>query len=149
MSAREPRAASYPVRVYYEDTDAGGVVYHANYLKFAERARTEMLRALGIEQERLRQESGVSLVVRRMTVDFLAPARLDDELVVASRLAGLAGASLDLAQEIRRGDEPLVRLDSQIACLGPTGRPTRLPSALRAALAFLDEPSRMVSAHGR
>jgi acyl-CoA thioester hydrolase len=108
-----------------------------------------MLRVLGIGQEQLRRESGVSLVVRRMTVDFLAPARLDDELLVATRLAGLAGASLDLAQEIRRGDEPLVRLDSQIACLGPTGRPTRLPSALRAALALLDEPSRMVSAHGR
>lgn len=149
MSALEPRISLHPVRVYYEDTDAGGVVYHANYLKFAERARTEMLREAGIEQEPLRSGSGVVLVVRRMTVDFLAPARLDDELVVASRVVGLAGPSLEIEQEIRRGAEALVRLTSQIACLGPSGRPTRLPSALRAALASPDELSRMVSAHGR
>jgi acyl-CoA thioester hydrolase len=149
MSALGARASLHPVRVYYEDTDAGGVVYHTNYLKFAERARTEMLREVGIEQEALRTGSGAALVVRRMTVDFLAPARLDDELVVASRVIGLAGASLEIEQEIRRGAEALVRLTSQIACLGPSGRPTRLPPALRAALASLDEPSRMVSAHGR
>ena len=127
----------FPVRVYWEDTDAGGVVYHANYLRFAERGRSEMLRRLGIDQERLRQDDGTILVVRRSTIDFIAPARLDDELVVATRLAGLAGATLDLDQEIRRGGTALVRVASRVACLGPSGRPTRLPTALRDALAAL------------
>jgi len=85
-------------RVYYEDTDAGGVVYYANYLKIAERARTEMLRCLGVEQEKLRREAGIGLVVRRCTADFIAPARLDDELTVLTRLAAQGGAALELAQ---------------------------------------------------
>lgn len=139
----------FPVRVYWEDTDAGGLVYHANYLKFAERARTEMLRTLGFSQERLRGDSGIVLVVRRSAVDFLAPARLDDDLIVATRLAGQAGATLDLDQEVRRDGMPLVRLSSRIACLGPSGRPTRLPSQLRAALTSLDATSRMVTAHAK
>ena len=124
-------------RVYYEDTDAGGVVYYANYLKIAERARTEMLRCLGVEQEKLRREAGIGLVVRRCTADFIAPARLDDELTVLTRLAAQAGAALELAQEIRRGEETLARLDSKIACIAANGRPTRLPAPLLAALATL------------
>lgn len=139
----------FPVRVYWEDTDAGGLVYHANYLKFAERARTEMLRTLGFSQERLRGDSGTVLVVRRSAIDFLAPARLDDDLIVATRLAGQAGATLDLDQEVRRDGTPLVRLSSRIACLGPSGRPTRLPSLLRTALTSLHATSRMVTAHAR
>jgi acyl-CoA thioester hydrolase len=140
----------YPVRVYYEDTDAVGVVYHANYLKFAERARTEMLRRLGIEQARLRAESGISFVVRRGTLDFRAPARLDDDLVVATRLSALGAASLELDQEVRRGGESLVLLSFQIAAIGRNGRPQRLPAALRAALLSLnDTTTRMVTAHAR
>src|SRR5580704_15677007 len=108
----------FPVRVYYEDTDAAGLVYYANYLKFAERARTEMLRRLGVEQERLRAETG---------------------LVFATRLAGLGGASLDLDQDVRRGDATLVRLAFQIACVGQSGRPQRLPPILRSALASLND----------
>jgi len=92
----------YPVRVYYEDTDAVGLVYHANYLKFAERARTEMLRRLGIEQERLRAESGVSFVVRRGTLDFRAPARLDDDLVVVTTLRALGEPRARSGGEARR-----------------------------------------------
>jgi acyl-CoA thioester hydrolase len=140
----------YPVRVYYEDTDAVGVVYHANYLKFAERARTEMLRRLGIEQARLRAESGISFVVRRGTLDFRAPARLDDDLVVATRLSAVGAASLDLDQEVRRGGESLVLLSFKIAAIGRNGRPQRLPATLRAALLSLnDTTTRMVSAHAR
>jgi acyl-CoA thioester hydrolase len=127
----------YNLRVYWEDTDAGGLVYHANYLKFAERARTEMLRHLGIEQEKLRGEAGLLFVVRRLVADYLQPARLDDELAVATRVKHLGGASLDLDQEVRRGDKALVRLALRIACLGRDGRPRRLPAAIAAAFASL------------
>ncbi len=140
----------YPVRVYYEDTDAAGMVYHANYLKFAERARTEMLRRLGIGQDRLREETGVVFVVRRCTIDYALPARLDDDLVIATRLIGLGGASLELDQEVQRDGIVLVRLTLQIACIGRSGRPLRLPPAIRAAFASLNETTaRMVTAHAR
>lgn len=149
QGAVEDGAYHYPVRVYYEDTDAAGLVYYANYLKFAERARTEMLRRLGVEQERLRAETGLAFVVRRCTIDYLLPARLDDDLVVTTRLAGLGGATLDLVQEVRRGDAPLVRLDILIAAVGQDGRPRRLPPALRAALLSLNETTKMVASHAR
>ena len=141
----------YPVRVYYEDTDAAGLVYYANYLRFAERARTEMLRRLGIGQERLRAESGLIFVVRRCAADYLLPARLDDDLVIVTRLTALGGASLDLDQKVRRGGDTLVRLVFQIACVNQSGRPHRLPAALRAALASLNDntATRMVTAHAR
>jgi len=140
----------YPVRVYWEDTDAAGLVYYANYLKFAERARSEMLRRLGIEQERLRAETGLVFVVRRAAIDYLQPARLDDDLVVSTRLAGFGGASLELDQEVRREAQTLVRLTFQIAALGRGGRPQRLPPALRTALSSLNDSTRgMVRAHAR
>ena len=139
----------FPVRVYYEDTDAGGLVYYASYLKFAERARTEMLRRLGIEHRRLRDEAGLGFVVRRCTADYLLPARLDDDLTVATRLRALGAASLDLDQEVRRADETLVRLTLQIAAIGGNGRPRRLPSGIRAALLSLNETTKMVTAHAR
>ena len=127
---------SFPVRVYYEDTDAGGVVYHANYLRFAERARTEFLRAVGIEQGELRARDGLGFVVRRCVVDFHAAARLDDALDVSTRVTGLRAAALEAEQQIRRRDEsdPLVTLDLVIACVNATGRPVRLPASLRKAL---------------
>jgi len=139
----------YPVRVYYEDTDAAGLVYYANYLKFAERARTEMLRRLGVEQERLRAETGLGFVVRRCSVDYLLPARLDDDLVVLTRLAGLGAATLDIEQEVHRGDATLARLSLAIAAVGRSGRPQRLPPTLRAALLSLNETTKMVTAHAR
>jgi acyl-CoA thioester hydrolase len=123
----------FPIRIYYEDTDAVGLVYYANHLKYAERARTELLRAAGLEQERLRQETGLMFVVRHCTADYRAAARLDDDLVVATRLVGVGAATLDFAQEIRRGDDILVGLDFRIACLGRNGRPHRLPPDLRTA----------------
>jgi acyl-CoA thioester hydrolase len=125
---------SLPLRVYYEDTDAAGMVYHANYLKFAERGRSEMLRSLGFGHRRLGAESGVGFTVRRCSVDYHAPARLEDALTVDTRLAGIGAATLSVHQQIRRDDEVLVDLDIIVACIGRNGRPRRLPSALRAVL---------------
>lgn len=125
----------FPVRVYYEDTDAGGIVYHGNYLRFAERARTELLRYLGIQQSRLWAEDRVGFVIRRCVADFLAPARLDDLLLVASRPTGLRGASLDLRQNVMRDGLELVRLQVKLACMSINGRPARLPATVRDALA--------------
>lgn len=141
MTADLPRSGAirdgahfFPVRIYYEDTDAAGLVYYANHLKFAERARTELLRAAGFGQQRLREETGTVFVVRHCAADYRAAARLDDDLVVETRVVGVGAATLDLAQEIRRGDDMLVALQFRIACLGRSGRPQRLPPALRAAL---------------
>ncbi|HZK89977.1 MAG TPA: tol-pal system-associated acyl-CoA thioesterase [Stellaceae bacterium] len=126
---------SFPLRVYYEDTDAAGMVYHANYLKFAERGRSEMLRGLGFGHRRLAGEDGIGFAVRRCSVDYLVPARLEDALTVDTTLAGIGGATLALRQQIRRDGELLVDLDILVACIGRDGRPRRLPSALRAVLA--------------
>jgi len=123
-----------PVRVYYEDTDAAGMVYHANYLKFAERGRSEFLRSLGFPHQRLRAEDGVGFAVRRCSVEFRAPARLEDALVVDTRLVDVGAATLKAHQRIRRDDEVLVDLDILVACIGRDGRPRRLPRALRAVL---------------
>lgn len=130
-------AHRFRVRVYYEDTDAGGLVYHASYLKFAERARTEMLRETGFAQSQLSQELGIIFVLRRCVADFLAPARLDDHLVVASRLVDLRGASLAFEQIIWRDSLELVRLGVKLACMSASGRAARLPAQVRTALAEL------------
>jgi len=126
---------SFPVRVYYEDTDAGGVVYYANYLRFAERARTDLLRILGIEQSRLAGEAGVVFVVRRCAADFLRPARLDDGLEIRTGVVDVRGASVDLRQSVRRNGDELVRMDVRIACMrcADPGRPARIPKAIRTA----------------
>ena len=123
-----------PIRVYYEDTDAGGIVYYASYLRFAERARTEMLRLAGIEQDRLRAESGLSLAVRSCAVDYLKPARLDDRLDIVSQVSALGGASLVAAQDVFCSANLLARLSVRLACIGRSGRAVRLPLFLRAAL---------------
>ncbi|HWD57413.1 MAG TPA: tol-pal system-associated acyl-CoA thioesterase [Stellaceae bacterium] len=124
----------FPLRVYYEDTDAAGMVYHANYLKFAERGRSEMLRSLGFPHRKLGGEDGVGFAVRRCTIDYLAPARLEDALTVVTTLTDIGAATLKARQEIRRDGELLADLDILVACIGRDGRPRRLPSALRAAL---------------
>jgi acyl-CoA thioester hydrolase len=125
------------VRVYYEDTDAVGVVYHANYLRFAERARTEMMRCLGLEHGVLRARFGLSFTVRRCVVDYLAPARLDDRLEVRTGIARIGGASLDLEQRIVKDDRVLVRMDVRLALISSALRAVRLPQALIEALAPL------------
>ena len=130
----EGPAHVYPVRVYYEDTDAGGVVYHANYLKFAERGRTEMLRLLGINQREMATRYGMAFAVRALSVDFRRAARLDDDLEVRTRLVELRGASIGVEQAVRRGAESLVGLVLRIVCLRPQGRPTRIPEAIRTIL---------------
>jgi acyl-CoA thioester hydrolase len=124
-----------PLRVYYEDTDAAGMVYHANYLKFAERGRSEMLRSLGFPHRKLGAENGVGFAVRRCAIDYLAPARLEDDLTVVTTLTGVGGATLHARQQIRRDDHLLADLDVVVACIGRDGRPRRIPAALRQALA--------------
>jgi acyl-CoA thioester hydrolase len=126
---------TFPLRVYYEDTDAAGMVYHANYLKFAERGRSEMLRSLGFPHRKLGAENGVGFAVRRCSIDYRAPARLEDALTVDTRLAEIGAATLTVHQQICRDGEVLVDLDVLVACIGSDGRPRRLPSALRARLA--------------
>ncbi|MHB2206985.1 tol-pal system-associated acyl-CoA thioesterase [Methylobacterium sp. CM6257] len=131
------------VRVYYEDTDFSGFVYHASYLRFLERGRTELLRELAGDQSDLHREaSGLVFVVRRMSLDFIRPARMDDLLMVLTRTRALRGASMQLDQEVRRGDELLVAAEVTVACVRD-GRAVRLPDALRQrfASAPAGEPS--------
>lgn len=123
-----------PVRVYYEDTDTGGIVYHANYLKFMERGRTSMLRLLGQHHTGLWAEHGVAFAVRRMTIDFVAPARLDDALEVVTRMADIRGASLAIAQSVRRAGQTLARADVKLAMIDRNARAVRIPATLRMAL---------------
>ncbi|HEX8666526.1 MAG TPA: tol-pal system-associated acyl-CoA thioesterase [Beijerinckiaceae bacterium] len=123
-----------PVRVYYEDTDFSGVVYHASYLRFLERGRTEFLRAAGVDQSVLHAEGeGLIFAVRSLTIDYLKPARMDDVLLVETRTAEVRGASLTVAQRILRGEEVLVAADVRVAAIA-AGRPVRIPDALRAIL---------------
>jgi len=122
------------LRVYYEDTDAAGIVYYANYLKFAERGRTEMMRGLGFDHSRVRAESGIVFTVRRCNVAYNGAARLDDALTVETRVDKVAGATLSLRQLVRRAGEVLADLDVLVACVGENGRPRRVPAELRAAL---------------
>ncbi len=126
---------TWPVRVYYEDTDTGGVVYYANYLKFMERARTEWLRSLGFEQDQLIRDAGIIFAVRSVEVDYLRPARFNDALTVTAEVVHNGGASITFRQEVRRGDEVLCRGKVKIASLdAQTLRPKPAPAAIVAAL---------------
>jgi acyl-CoA thioester hydrolase len=128
----------WSVRVYYEDTDAGGVVYYANYLKFMERARTEWLRALGIEQDVLRRETGALLMVHSLTVDYLQPARFNELLAVSVRLEQLGKARLTMMQTVARDEQVLCRSRVTIACVDEQiGRARRFPDQLEAILTGL------------
>lgn len=119
----------WPVRVYWEDTDAGGVVFYANYLKFFERARTEWLRALGVDQQTLADEAGAVFVVRSTALDYTAPARLDDVLDVRSRMERVGGASVHFVQEAWRGEQLLVSGTIRVGCVDrATFRPTPIPA---------------------
>lgn len=126
------------VRVYYEDTDAGGVVYYANYLKYLERGRTECLRALGFEQRQLAAETGLAFAVRSLGAEYLKPARLDDELVVATVVEDLGRAQVTFAQTIRRGDQTLLTATVRVACLDlATGKPAAMPKPIHDKLKAL------------
>jgi acyl-CoA thioester hydrolase len=147
---RSGDAHFYPLRVYYEDTDAGGIVYHASYLRFAERARNEMLRLAGVAHAAMAAHTGVALAVRRCAIDYRRPARLDDPLLVRTRLIGIGAATLDLCQDVLASGAVsdaganhaganeqaalLVRLTLRLAAINAETKPVRLPVALRAAL---------------
>ena len=144
MSDMSPRVEGHtfimPVRIYYEDTDAGGVVYYANYLKFAERARSEMLRYLGIENSALQNEHAIAMVVRKVEAEYFQPARLDDVLDVHLTLDKVGGASMQGTQRIMRGGDELVRIKIKIGCMKLTGGPARLPKNVRNLLRTFESP---------
>ena len=126
----------FPVRVYYEDTDFSGAVYHANYLRFMERGRTELLRSLGVHQGQslgASQGEAFGFVVRRMEIDFLKPARMDDELIVETTPMKVGGASIDLNQRVLRDGEVLVTAQVRVGCV-VGGRAGRLPAEVRRKL---------------
>ena len=126
---------SWPVRVYYEDTDLGGVVYYANYLKFMERARTEWLRVLGFEQTALARDHGVVFVVCSLAIDYLKPAAFNDELAVTVELEKLGAGQIVLMQRIARGAEALATASVRIACVNTaTFRPVRIPGPVIARI---------------
>ncbi|MDX1739062.1 MAG: tol-pal system-associated acyl-CoA thioesterase [Alphaproteobacteria bacterium] len=123
-----------PIRVYYEDTDAGGIVYHSCYVNFAERGRTEFLRAVGFNQSRLVEEVGVLFAVRSMEIDFKKPARLDDLVVLETRCEKFKGASFIMDQKIYLKDELLIDIKVRIACVSTDLRPCKIPEAIKIAM---------------
>jgi acyl-CoA thioester hydrolase len=132
--ADQHRVPSWPVRVYWEDTDAGGVVYYANYLKFMERARSEWLRSLGFDQNQLRNEQGIVFVVRQATIEYLKPARYDDLLMVSAKLKQSGRASLVISQTIEREDL-LTTAEITLACVNAQSfKPVRIPDEMLQAL---------------
>jgi acyl-CoA thioester hydrolase len=128
-------AFRFAIRIYWEDTDAGGVVFYANYLKFFERARTEWLRAAGVQQQALRDETGAMFVVAEVQTRYLAPARLDDEIAVTVAVSELGAASMVLEQQAWRGDTLLATGSIRIGCVdGATLRPRRIPAQVVTAV---------------
>lgn len=134
----KPNAFSIPVRVYYEDTDAGGVVYYANYLKFFERCRTEWMRFAGHDQSALAAEAGIGFVARKASCEYLKPARLDDELIVGLEVEKLTRVRVVFRQHVRRGDDELVTGTVEIACVNmATMTPSAIPDFLHQKLEAL------------
>ncbi len=119
-----------PIRVYYEDTDMGGIVYYANYLKFIERGRSEWVREIGLDQHEMKAD-GVVFAVRRVEADYLGSARLDDELVVETRVANVTAARLVMEQWVKRGEEVLFHAMVTAVCMNEAGQPVRLPALVR------------------
>ena len=127
----EDKTFSFPIRVYYEDTDAGGIVYYANYLKYAERARTEYLRYLGIDQQTMLKEKGVGFVVRDCHISYKSPAKLDDALNITCKLTELKGVSAKMEQKLYRGDTILAEIEISLVFLSlTTMRPTKIPEEI-------------------
>lgn len=119
----------FPVRVYFEDTDLSGVVYHANYMRFMERARSDMLRLVGIDQRAAIETGAAAYAVARLQIRYLVPARLDDVLLVVSRLTDIRAAHCVIHQRVRRGDVTLADAEVTVALVGADGRPKRQPAA--------------------
>ena len=128
----------FPVRVYWEDTDGSGIMYHASYLRFAERARTEMLRLTGINQGTLLARYGLAFPVCRCEIDFLSPAQIDDHLEVVTQVLSVRNATILFEQGIRRGEQMLARLVVRLACVNRGGRPVRIPQMIKATLSRLE-----------
>jgi acyl-CoA thioester hydrolase len=127
---------SWPVRVYWDDTDAGGVVYYASYLKFLERARTEWLRSCGFSQQTLAQDPGIIFPVVNLRIQYKRPARLDDELLISCEARSQGATAISFAQRISSGAQTLADAEVRVACVDAgTFRPKRLPSFLMSALA--------------
>lgn len=124
----------FDLRVYYEDTDLAGIVYYANYLKFIERARSEWVRGLGIDQVALKARAGIVFAVRRVEADYLKPAKFDDELTVETEFLAATGARIELRQVVLRGAERLFVAAVTLVCLTESGHPARIPGDVRAAL---------------
>ena len=131
MTIQNENEFLWPIRVYYEDTDAGGVVYHTNYIKFMERARTEWLRNLGFEQDELRDNHGVIFAVRSVQADYFLPAKFNDELMISSRVIKFGKASITIEQEVKRKDDVLCKGIIKVATLDDkTFRPKAMPESL-------------------
>lgn len=132
----------WPIRVYYEDTDSGGVVYYANYLKFMERARTEMLRASGFEQDQLREDRDLLFVVRSVELELKQPARFNDELIVQTRITSMSGTSLNFKQAILRKDEQdniMAAGNTKVVCISASSwRPVRIPDDIQMEIKRVD-----------
>ena len=124
---------TFPVRVYYEDTDMGGIVYHANYLRYIERARSDWVRRLGNDQNAMR-EAGLIWVVRKIEAEYLATAKFEDELTVETTLRELSGARLVMDQVVKRGETPIFTAAVTAVCMNDAGRPVRLPAEIRALM---------------
>jgi len=122
------------LRVYYEDTDAAGIVYYANYLRFIERGRTEFVRARGVDQRALREAEGIVFAVRHVEADYLAPARLDDELEVETSVESVGGARLTMRQEVFREGQKLFSALVVLVAINEAGQATRLPANIRLLL---------------
>ncbi len=125
---------SFPIRVYYEDTDMAGIVYYANYLKYIERARSDWVKSLGIDQNSMREQDGVVFAVRRVEADYHAPARFDDALQVETRVQTVTGARLVMQQEVTRDGDLLFGATVTIVCINDSGQPARLPANIRLML---------------
>jgi len=123
----------FPVRIYYDDTDAGGVVYYANYLKFAERARTEYMRSLGFENSKIRQDFGIIIVVKSVEAEYLSPARLDDFLTIQTRLLSVKNTSFVMEQKAIKNETSIFKMTIVLVCVNEDGRPSKIPEAVKTA----------------
>lgn len=129
-----PEPHFWPLRAYFEDTDAGGIVYYANYLRFIERARTEWLRELGVDHAAMLAQENLLFVVRHCIVDYQKSAYLDDELTVKSGILKMGGASMTLQQDVYRGDTLLVACEIVLVCVTSAGEVRRIPASIRAKM---------------
>ena len=121
---------TFALRVYYEDTDMAGIVYYANYLRYIERARSEAVRDVGIDQLAMKRD-GLVFVVRQVVADYLLPAKFDDTLTIETETTGLKAATMQMFQTVKRGDQVVFTADVRVACMTTAGRPTRYPATIR------------------